>query len=387
MKLMTYYEGVEIHRESKIIYLRFLRPHRVLSSSRGPYGGMRDDLEYLYNHQCCEPSGHEFELYHTAAHFPHKYQEIICGINNLPSEKCADLCTAANMNNAAIVCHSYEDLEVTAVVTGGVETNAARAGDPAFYHRTYGESCEASGQAEKVGGTINTMICTNLELTRGAMVQAVITATEAKTVVLQELGMPSRYSQGYATGTGTDQIGIASMLGEKKVLDAGKHSKMGELIGRTAAEALRQTLKRQNGLHPESRCSVFKVMERLGVREEELEGRVARFLKEDEAALFRRNFPALDHDPQTVAAVSAIMAVWDKTLWGILPNHAFSEMVLPYLTQVSLAVSGDRARREHFEGELAKLRLSPDKEELIEALCRGLAIGFEQKWKTGCWNE
>ncbi len=50
MLLERYYNGVEIHRADKIIYARFLSPHRVISTCRSSAGGLRDDLEYLYRH-------------------------------------------------------------------------------------------------------------------------------------------------------------------------------------------------------------------------------------------------------------------------------------------------------------------------------------------------
>ena len=44
MLLGTYYQGVEIHREERIVYARFLVPHRVISTCPAA-GGLRDDLE------------------------------------------------------------------------------------------------------------------------------------------------------------------------------------------------------------------------------------------------------------------------------------------------------------------------------------------------------
>lgn len=43
MLLGTYYKGVEIHRVDKIVYARFLVPHRVISTCPAA-GGVREDL-------------------------------------------------------------------------------------------------------------------------------------------------------------------------------------------------------------------------------------------------------------------------------------------------------------------------------------------------------
>ncbi len=375
MKLKAFYDGIEVHRTSKIIYVRFLRPHRVLSSSRGKLGGVQEGLEYLYNHQCCEPEGHEFEHDNTASDFPHKYQELICSEYDLPPDTCADLSTAANVNNAAIAHATYGDLEIVAVVTGGVETNAARAGDPGMYHQT------GNGPVREVPGTINTILCSNLEMTAGTLVQAVITATEAKTSVLEEYGVPSRYSDGYATGTGTDQIAVASMLGEKTLVDAGKHSKTGELIGSTVREALQKTLKRQNGLHPEGQCSVFKQLERFGITWDEMKVKIAGPLNAEAASLYQKNADSIDRDPHTVAAVAAVLTIRDKCVWGVLPATSFAEMAVPYLVQIAVTVSGDRERRGFFEDALQKETLSIDNGSMLDSICRSVSLGFAYKWK------
>jgi hypothetical protein len=54
MLIEIYYNGVEIHREEKMICAKFIRPHRVLSTCRAA-GGLQDGLWHIYNHQSCEP--------------------------------------------------------------------------------------------------------------------------------------------------------------------------------------------------------------------------------------------------------------------------------------------------------------------------------------------
>ena len=143
---------------------------------------------------------------------------------------------------------NFRDLLVVAVCTGGVETNAGRAGDPATVYERDGTYERVSGE-QAHHGTINTMLFINRELTPAALVNTVMTATEAKTAALQELDVNSRYSQGLATGTGTDQIGVAAQL-EKGVplTSAGKHTVLGELIGKTVSGAVKATLALQDSL-------------------------------------------------------------------------------------------------------------------------------------------
>jgi adenosylcobinamide amidohydrolase len=308
---------------------------------------------------------------------PQRYQHIICERHGLPPQSSAGLTTAANMNNAAISDYVFEDLHVVAAATGGVETNAARAGDPASYYHRSGTTIKIP----ETHGTINVIAAINMELTPGAMVQAVITATEAKAALMQELGIPSRYSDGHATGTGTDQIGVASMLCENKITDAGKHSKVGELIGKAVHDSIRDTLKLQNGLYPEGQCSVFRHIERLGVRLDDMRKRITEMLDDRLAELFQKNFMSIDRDPPTVAATAALVHIRDKCVWGIFPESCFAELILPYAIQIAVAVSGKCALRNRFEERLSEREKSLRNDDVVDILFRAIAVGFEEKWK------
>ena len=73
-----------------------------------------------------------------------------------------------------------------------------------------------------------------------------MTATEAKTVALNNLKIPSQYSNGFATGTGTDGVCIFSNLESDNTLtNAGKHSKLGELIALAVTESVTKAIAKQ----------------------------------------------------------------------------------------------------------------------------------------------
>jgi adenosylcobinamide amidohydrolase len=382
MKLAQFYDGIEVHREEKIIYVKFLAPHRVLSTCRSSAGGLRDDLEYLYNHQACEPIGHHLNTHEAAVHAPDEYRRLISERHGLPAIRCATLGTAANMNNVAIVHASFRELEVVAICTGGVETNAGRAGDPASYYQVDGRFEMLDREAPEVSpGTINTMVLINRELEPGVMVSAVITATEAKTAALQELGVPSRYSDGLATGTGTDQIAVAARLGTGTPLfDAGKHSKLGELIGRTVHDAVRQALAAQNGLTPLRRCSALAHIERLGADKDAMCAGIGVFLSGEEKRLFEQNFSSINGDPPTVAAVAALVHLRDKFVWGILPESCLPEVMSSYGAQVSAAVSGKHGRLQVYRERLSQEETSTDNGPFLRLIYRAFALGFSEKW-------
>lgn len=174
------------------------------------------------------------------------------------------LITRAKMKNTAIVMESFRDLTVTAMVTAGIAKNGGRAGDLASYY-------ENGNSVEPVGGTINTILLINADLPEYTMTRAVMTATEVKTVALQQLMARSIYSTGIATGSGTDMIVIvANPNSTQHLSNAGKHSKLGELIGRTVMQATHAALEMETGLSPASQRDVLVRLSRFGIKDEEL---------------------------------------------------------------------------------------------------------------------
>jgi adenosylcobinamide amidohydrolase len=380
MHLGTHYDGVELHRDEKIVYARFLVPHRVLSTCPAS-GGLQEDLGYLYNHQSCEPAGHDRTIHRLISSDPKAYRRMICLPYELPDETCATLGTAANMRYATIKEASFRELTVVAVCTGGVEGNAGRSGDPASVYEWNSRYEPVSPQVMVLHGTINTMLFINHELTHGAMVRAVMTATEAKTASLQELVVGSRYSKGLATGTGTDQIGIASRLNSGTVLaGAGNHCVLGELIGKTVHDAVLESLKLQNSLTPERCRSAVYHLQRLGITQDSLIHEVGSLLPEKKAELFRNNFSAVERDPLVVAAVAALMQVYDEITWQILPSSCALELWATYGAQISAAVSGDYVRFSEYRTILASAKYLKANESLLPLIAQAIALGFSEKW-------
>lgn len=113
-------------------------------------------------------------------------------------------------------------LTVCAFVTVGL-SNKARAGEPAPAAALY-------------PGTINTIVIVNAAMTDSAMVNAVITATEAKAAALQDLGVTTASGRA-ATGTTTDAVVIASAGEGYRREYAGTATRLGHLIGRAVYEA------------------------------------------------------------------------------------------------------------------------------------------------------
>jgi len=139
------------------------------------------------------------------------------------------------MDNLAVEKARFKEMEVYALVTAGVRSNAMRMSEDEgrFYEP----------------GTINIIILPNMELTPRAMARAIICATEAKTAALQDLDVRSRYTPlvNQATGTGTDNIIVVQGTGIR-INNAGGHSKMGELIAKAVYSGVKEAVYRQDGL-------------------------------------------------------------------------------------------------------------------------------------------
>jgi adenosylcobinamide amidohydrolase len=306
----------------------------------------------------------------------------LCKSQNLTPEKAACLFTATNMNHAVIKSAKHQGLEVIAVSTGGVETNAVRVGDPASYYETKGQFEMIDAGELSRQGTINTMVFINNELKPGALVATIAVSTEAKTAVMQELCVNSRYSQGLATGTGTDQIGIACRLGgDYRISSADKHSKLGELIGRTVKQSVQETLELHNEYTPQARGKLAVLVERCGMQVDELIAIISSQLPEKHKSVLTQNFEGINRDPLIVAGVAAVVHLWDKANYGILPQSCLTDVFCSYGAQIAAAVSGNYRRIHHYRNCLAREIVTTRDNAVIELITKSIAMGFGEKWE------
>src|SRR5688572_18091742 len=140
------------------------------------------------------------------------------GIN----ERFVGLLTAVKLHKARLAYLQEEVLGVGALVTAGV-SNAACAGvTPPFSHQP---------------GTINIILLLDARLTRAAMLNAVITATEAKCATLAAMDIRTAHGDP-ATGTSTDTVTVAATGKGKLQAYAGPVTTLGWLIARTVRQAV-----------------------------------------------------------------------------------------------------------------------------------------------------
>jgi iron complex transport system ATP-binding protein len=142
------------------------------------------------------------------------------------AEPFVGMMTAAYTHNARVAIESRDGITVAAIVTAGL-SNLTAAG--------------FSAPMQILVGTINTIVLIDAALTDAAMANAIITATEAKTLTLIERAARTRDGDP-ASGTSTDSIVIAHTRRGEALRYAGPATVVGHLIARTVRDAMTQSL-------------------------------------------------------------------------------------------------------------------------------------------------
>jgi ABC-type Fe3+-hydroxamate transport system substrate-binding protein/adenosylcobinamide amidohydrolase len=211
---------------NKTLIVDFKKPMKVVSTLEGERTGIISVGNH-YSSPPCWGIGHNCGLGALRSRI---YKVI--GKNEATA---SFLFTGADMDNLSVKTAKFREMQVYALVTAGVRSNAVRMSqDNGNYYEP---------------GTINIIILTNTKLTDRAMTRAIISATEAKTAALLDLDIRSSYNpkEYRATGTGTDNIIVVQGAGTL-IDNTGGHTKMGELIAKSAYEGVKEAIYKQNGI-------------------------------------------------------------------------------------------------------------------------------------------
>jgi adenosylcobinamide amidohydrolase len=361
-----------LRRASRYIVVDLKGPHLVLSSS-AENGGQRSDLRHIANHQSCEGAGHLDRHAVITGQSSESYHNQVCAEMALNPADVALMGTAANMNYASVVFMQDAGVEVTAVVTAGVQGNACCAGDPAAWR-------EGETGWEKVSGTIITILLVNRPLTASAMARAAMTMTEAKTAALQRLAVRSLYSMDLATGTGTDQFAIAapahSPFDARKALSAtGPHVKLGELIGCAVRDATLEALRWQNGLEPSYTRGIFTALARFGLKEDTFFADIEPWLSPKDLELMRKNGKSVFYEPLVGAAAHAMATVLDRIRHNSLPATAAAEALRHQAATMAASLSAKPQLWEDFRATLTET-------DPARLALQAIALGWAAKWTS-----
>ena len=336
MKIFTLPDGDVIHHFKKAIVLIFAGKRHVLST--GPNnGGYREDLMAVFNHDANPGAGMACVMRDET--YEGHMNVVALEDLGLDPEKCSGLCTAASMENASVKSLTYEELTVTAIATAGIDHNGGRVGDPASYYEKNGRFLSVEEENETAGtqpGTINVILHISADLDGGTLARTIMTASEAKAAALQELRVRSHHSSGLATGSGTDGIICVCNPGSRlRLTNAGKNSKLGELIGKTVKAAVREALFKQTGLCADRQRDVIRILDRYGVDEDRLweiylEGSADMHAGEGRGKLLKADFidrlDSVKKEEENVERAFLFAHVLDLLSWGLISQKEASHM-------------------------------------------------------------
>jgi adenosylcobinamide hydrolase len=364
-----------VRRRGRFIVMDLREAHRVISTS-ARNGGQLEHLRHLVNHQSCEGTGHH-ERYRTISEGGQDgYHDGVCAELGIAADDTAVMGTAANMNYAVIATEKEAPVEVIAVVTAGVQTNAVCAGDPAAWR-------EAAGGMERVPeapGTINTILHVNIPLTAAALARSIVTMTEGKSAALQRLAVPSCYSADLATGTGTDQYCVAApVAGERTLTSASPHVKLGELIGVAVRKATAEAIRWQNGLEASYTRGLFHALGRYGLREATFFEEITERLDPADFELLRKNAKSVLYEPLVGAAAHALAAVLDRIRHGTLPQSVAQDAAVQQAATLAASLAARPDRWPEFRDVLQDAALDAPKSLVLAAV----ALGWRAKWRSG----
>lgn len=210
-------DGVTLSHHADVFRVSSKSPLRILGSP-----DIGDDLALTRNIVAMKPDG-ELELPDAEQHL-HNWA-IQAGIH----EPYVGLLTSGNVHESTLVTNATSKWKLTVVTFADFATLTAA-----------GESLPLAGEA---GGGIDIIVLTDASLTMGAMVGAMVVATEAKVRTLSQRGLTT--GEGFAaTGAPADSVIIACLSRGERIRRAGATTQLGYLIGKSVHEGLQRALAR-----------------------------------------------------------------------------------------------------------------------------------------------
>jgi len=138
--------------------------------------------------------------------------------------------TAAKIKNYRLFTKNAQGFSVSVMATAGCQ---------------HGESSGEEMDVQEIAGTINIIVLIDGNPSESCMMATLITATEAKSAVLRDFDVRSRYTGDSATGSITDSVTVASTCKGKTLTLGGPPSKLGKAVGYCVRKAVSEALLKQ----------------------------------------------------------------------------------------------------------------------------------------------
>lgn len=286
---------------------------QVMSTSQ-LNGGGQSELKYVFNFDENPPEGGWCEM---RGRTYEEHLKIVSGELGMAHAYAAGLSTTVPMDASVFAYTEDARLPIGVYCTAGVDINAGRAGEGATFN-------ELDDELPNPKGTINIIAEIGASLPTGTQVQALMTITEAKSAVLQELAVPSVYTDDLATGSGTDgMILLSNPLSEHTLTNMGKHTEAGESLGRLVKQAVRGALSLSTGMNVKRQKNLLARLSRYkGIVPDD-------FLKD-------QNIQEVACDPEILSVGIAVLRIADEVRWGLLDEKAAVSTALRLLGSESL---------------------------------------------------
>ena len=123
-------------------------------------------------------------------------------------------------------------------------------------------------------------------------------------------------------------------------------------------------------------------IERLGSDVDKLVSAISHLLPQNQAEILKNNFEGVNRDPVVVASVAAIIHLWDKFTWGILPESCLADVMCSFGAQIAAAISGNYQRVDHYRNCLSLEYIGISKDLFFNFIVKSIALGFGEKWEA-----
>ncbi|MDR0508324.1 MAG: adenosylcobinamide amidohydrolase [Candidatus Methanoplasma sp.] len=303
--------GVSVHRQNRSLIVTLPSKNWRALSTGNFNGGFMSSPSAVFNTTSLGGTA-EYSMMGKPKEIHNRYSKECAKLVGLDPSSTVGLGTAAHMDNAAICSTESNGIEISMAITGGIMINGGRAGDPASYdemERTYNKN-----------GTIVIILIINADLSDSALMGAMMTATEAKSRTLLKLMGKSLYSNGIATGSGTDQVAVlCNKKSRNKVIEHSNGSELAKAIRGCVEKTLAKALDDQTMMNTETQCNPYVMISRHKISELNCHDEIRYPFK---MKILQKALKQTSEDAKAAAAVSGALHIMDEMEWGLIPPDA-----------------------------------------------------------------
>lgn len=343
--------GISVHRQNRsLIVIPPSKYWRALSS--GNYnGGFISSPTAIFNTTSLGGKA-EYDMMGEPEEVHNDYS-IKCAMSiDLDPNSVIGLGTAAHMDNAALGSYDCNGIEVSTAITAGIRGNGGRVGDPATY--------DEMKKYTSYNGTIVIILMMDADLSDSALIGSMMTATEAKSHVIKKLMARSLYSNGVATGSGTDQVTIICNKNSRKKIEFYRNdSDLAKTIKKCVEHTLEEAFDKQTMMNSSTQCDPYVMLSRYNITEKSCRDEI-RYPFAMKTLIEARDL--ISKDSKIAALVSAVLHIMDEMEWELVPKK---EGIDSCRTIISTMFSGPsikdpvlKKRFDHTNTPLEMLRLT-----------------------------